>query len=365
MRPTLEVNYSGKQNFRQIVNVDEIFDENVNPHLPLQFRQFSLNSNLNSMFDHFNGIRLDQKEKIAFEDESCVKNIAIMPAYNEECTIAKMIIGCKKYVDLVVVVDDGSTDATAEIAENMGALLVKHEQNQGYGAAIKNCFETARKLNVEKMVILDSDGQHDSDEIPKMLASLNEDIDMVIGSRFLNKQGKNVPAYRKCGMNILDAATNFAGGINVSDTQSGFRAYGKKAIEKIRINDTDMSAGSEILMQINENGLNFKEEEIHCNYDLEKTSSQHPVIHGLNVLIQIIKQIEFRKPFYYYSVPGLILIVIGVGMEIYFYQMAKEGVQLPLMLMLFIRAAMPIGMLATFSGLILHSLSKMLLANKL
>jgi len=87
--------------------------------------------------------------------------IAAMPAHNEDERIAKVVLGAKKHVDKVVVVDDGSTDATVEIAEALGALVVRHEENRGYGAALRTCFETARELDADMMVILDSDGQHD------------------------------------------------------------------------------------------------------------------------------------------------------------------------------------------------------------
>ena len=155
--------------------------------------------------------------------------IAAMPAYNEANSIANVILGCRKYVDKVVVVDDGSCDNTAELAESLGAYVVRHETNKGYGAALKNCFETAKKLDASAMVIIDSDGQHDPREIPKLLDPLKDGFDLVIGSRFVNGNGKNVPAYRKVGMKVLDVATCIAGGLNVTDSQSGFRAYGKKS----------------------------------------------------------------------------------------------------------------------------------------
>ena len=173
--------------------------------------------------------------------------IAAMPAYNEAHVIAEVIKGCKNYVDRVVVVDDGSTDNTVDIAESLGAYVVRHENNIGYGAALKNCFEAARHLGANAMVIIDSDGQHDPSEIPKLLEPLKNGFDLVIGSRFVNGNGKNVPIYRKFGMKVLDVATYVAGGLNVTDSQSGFRAYGKRAIENIHLYDTDMSAGSEIL----------------------------------------------------------------------------------------------------------------------
>ena len=192
--------------------------------------------------------------------------IAAMPAYNEERSIAKMVLGCKKYVDQVVVVDDGSSDATASIAEALGAYVVRHEKNSGYG-------ETARNLGAEKMVIIDSDGQHDAAEIPELLDTLNNGCDLVIGSRFCDGNGENIPAYRKVGMKVLDVATSVAGGVSVTDSQSGFRAYGQRAIESIYIKDSGMSAGSEVLLQAKDNDLSIKEVPIHCRYDVERAST--------------------------------------------------------------------------------------------
>mgnify|MGYP001389216833 FL=1 len=103
--------------------------------------------------------------------------IAAMPAYNEERSIAKMVLGCRKHVDRVVVVDDGSCDATAEIAAALGAEVVRHERNMGYGAALRSCFEAARRMGAERMVIIDSDGQHDASDIPKLLSPLNSGCD--------------------------------------------------------------------------------------------------------------------------------------------------------------------------------------------
>ena len=131
------------------------------------------------------------------------------------------------------------------------------------------------------MVIIDSDGQHNPHEIPQLLEPLKNGFDLVIGSRFVNGNGKNVPSYRKMGMRVLDFATSFAGGLKVTDSQSGFRAYSRKAIEKINLNDSDMSAGSEILIQAKDHKLKYTEVEIHCRYDLENCSSQNPFIHVL------------------------------------------------------------------------------------
>ena len=159
-------------------------------------------------------------------------------------------MGCQKYVDRVVVVDDGSSDATADRAASAGAHIVRHEWNAGYGAALRTCFETAREIwcrqngdhrrrrpalayyNVSSNC--DPDGsQRDPEEIPQLLQPLDRGVDLVIGSRFCKGNGKDILAYRKVGMRILDITTNFLGGLCVTDTQSGFRAYGKRAIDCI------------------------------------------------------------------------------------------------------------------------------------
>ena len=283
--------------------------------------------------------------------------IAAMPAFNEERSIAKMVFMCKKYADLVVVVDDGSSDSTADIAEAMGAHVIRHPKNRGYGGALQTCFKTARDLAADKMVIIDSDGQHDPAEIPKLVEPLNEDIDVVIGSRFINGNGMNVPIYRKIGMKILDSLTNMGSEIKVSDTQSGLRAYGKKAIEKININTINMSAGSEILMQINDHHLKIKEVEIHCSYDVEKTSTQNPVSHGIGVLLGILREIEFKKPLYLLTLPGIILLILGFGSGLFSMNIWIEKGYLPFgptLLMIFVTL---IGVFGVFTGIILHSIS--------
>jgi glycosyltransferase involved in cell wall biosynthesis len=283
-----------------------------------------------------------------------------MPAYNEERSVAKIVLGCRKYVDKVVVVDDGSVDATSEIAEALGAYVVRHDLNRGYGAALRSCFEAARELDADSMVIIDSDGQHDPAEIPKLLKPIENGIDLVIGSRFCNGNGKNVPTYRKIGMKVLDAATNAAGGINVSDSQSGFRAYGRNAINKIMIDGNGMSAGSEILLQAKDNKFKVEEIEIKCRYDVERASTENPVGHGVRVLVNLLRDIELRKPLYYFTVPGVILATTGtsIGLELLrtFYQGGSLSFG-PTLLMIILTL---VGSFMAFSGIILHSISNLI-----
>jgi glycosyltransferase involved in cell wall biosynthesis len=235
-----------------------------------------------------------------------------MPAYNEEKFIAKTIVVAQKYVDQVVVVDDGSTDATREIAENLGAIVVRHQKNCGYGAAIKSIFEKARELHVDALVIFDSDGQHDPQDIETLIERLSHgDVDVVIGSRFVQGKKQDSPQYRIFGMKVLDRFTQFAGAESNTDSQSGFRAYGERAIKSIRISGSGMSAGSEILIQIAENNLIIAEMPIKVRYDIEETSSQNPFRHGLSVIYNLIGLISYRRPLPAFGIPAFVLIIIG------------------------------------------------------
>ncbi len=282
--------------------------------------------------------------------------LAAMPAFNEEKYIAKTIVLAKKYVTDVLVVDDGSKDATFEIARALGAIVVRHPKNQGYGAALKSIFETARSLNADQLVILDADGQHNPNDIPNLLEPLNDGIDVVIGSRFLETSGSGIPTYRKAGMKVLDMATMVAGGINVSDTQSGFRAYGRRAINAIHIHDKGMAAGSEILLHIKENNLKVGEVPIIARYDLEGTSSQGPVSHGLGVLNQLVKVISYRKPMWFFGLPGLALAIFGLFMGSWAFSEYYITSKFPYLLSMVSGLALIIGLLLITSGLILNSI---------
>lgn len=162
-----------------------------------------------------------------------------MPAFNEESYIAKTIIGCRKYVDKIIVVDDGSTDVTAEIAEVLGATVIRHPKNMGYGAAVQTIFKTAREMNADAMVIIDSDGQHNPEEIPKLMEPIiSGKADMVIGSRYLNGDRKKTSVYRRLGQIVLDRATNLNSGLHFTDTQSGFRAFAAHTAPVFRFSRT-------------------------------------------------------------------------------------------------------------------------------
>ena len=111
-----------------------------------------------------------------------------IPAYNEEKNIGRIITELKKIADTIIVCDDGSSDMTSEISENLGAVVVKHEKNLGYGSAIKTIFEKASEINTDVLITFDADGQHKVDDIQSVLGPIkNDQADIIIGSRFLEK----------------------------------------------------------------------------------------------------------------------------------------------------------------------------------
>ena len=215
------------------------------------------------------------------------------------------------YVDKVIVCDDGSTDNTAKRAKESGAIVITHEKNQGYGAAIATLFDYARKQNVQIMITIDGDGQHNPDQIPLLLNAITtHNVDVVIGSRFLDDSTK-ASSYRKTGIKIITSAANYGTNFKVSDSQSGFRAYSKDAIDAIHPTEQGMSVSTEILLKISNKGLSIAEVPITISYDGD-TSEQHSIPHGVSVLMNTLKYVSIKHPLQFYGIPGLVLIISGI-----------------------------------------------------
>lgn len=221
-----------------------------------------------------------------------VNVVAIIPAYNEEKALADVIGKTLEHVDEVIVVDDGSSDKTSEVAIEAGARVIKHSVNLGKGEALKSGFKAIDDDSI--IITIDGDGQHNPSEIPDLVRPIIEDgADLVNGSRYMNGPEENTPAYRRVGQKVLDIATNISAGTKVTDSQSGFRAFSPKSKNVFRFKDTGFGIESEMLVDAAEEGLKIVEIPITVRYDLDG-STKDPITHGVGVLFNIAKDKVLR-----------------------------------------------------------------------
>lgn len=238
--------------------------------------------------------------------------VACIPAYNEENAIADVVLRTKNFVDEVIVCDDGSQDNTLQNAKSAGAKIIVHDKNLGKGAALKSLFNYAKKINADIVVTIDGDGQFKPEEIPILLHPVLEDkYDIVIGYRY--DANNEMPSYRKFGNKILDRITNLATDQEIKDSQSGFRAYSKKAIELIFFKTNGFGADAEILVNASQKRLKMTEKKVTVLYKRgTKTSTKDPVTHSVEVVTSLIELIAIKHSLRYLGIPGFALIVIGI-----------------------------------------------------
>ncbi len=234
-----------------------------------------------------------------------------IPAYNEEKNIALIITKLKKITDSIIVCDDGSSDMTAEISKNLGATVISHKKNMGYGVAINSIFQKSKELNVDLLVTFDADGQHRVEDIQKVIEPIKNNVaDLVIGSRFLDKKS-DVPNYRKIGIKVITQVTNASIRKKLTDSQSGFRAYNGQVLSQISPSDMGMGISTEILIKSSSKGLRIMEVPITILYS-GNTSTHNPVSHGTSVLFSTIKFTSIEHPLKFYGIPSVIFLIIGV-----------------------------------------------------
>ena len=182
-----------------------------------------------------------------------------IPAYNEENNIAGIIIKLKKITNSIIVCDDGSSDMTAEISRNLGATVISHDNNRGYGAAINTLFQKAVEIESDVLVTFDADGQHRIEDIPKLLIPIEKNgVDIVIGSRFLKNESV-VPNYRRMVIKMITDVTNASINQKLTDAQSGFRAYSKRVLAEISPSEMGMGISTEILIKASSKDLKISE----------------------------------------------------------------------------------------------------------
>jgi len=278
-----------------------------------------------------------------------------LPAYNEEKNIAKIIVQLKKVADQIIVCDDGSTDLTSRIAESLGAIVIKHPKNLGYGSAIRSIFLKSREINSDVLVTIDADGQHKIEDIEKVAKPVVDgQADISIGSRFLDKHD-NAPKYRKLGINIITKVTNSSLSEKITDSQSGFRAYNNKVLQALTPSDSGMGISTEILIKSSNLGFKIAEVPTEIQYEGD-TSSQNPVSHGTGVLLSTLKYISIERPLRFYGIPSFILFAIGFIFTFFATQYYAEVGRLNTNLTLIAAGTLVIAVILIVTAILLYSL---------
>ena len=241
-----------------------------------------------------------------------MKIIVGIPAFNEEKNIAVLIIQLKKIADKIIVCNDGSTDLTSKIAEELGATMINHEKNLGYGAAIRSIFLKSKDLDGDILVTFDADGQHRIEDVNRVINPIiNGESDLVIGSRFLDESAKEVPRYRKAGIKLITKITNATIKKQLTDSQSGFRAYSKKVLNELNPSELGMGISTEILIKASAKNFRISEVPIKIIYKGD-TSTHNPISHGSSVLLSTIKFTSIEHPLKFYGIPSMIFFAIGL-----------------------------------------------------
>ena len=284
--------------------------------------------------------------------------IACIPAYNVEKSIVDVVKRSLNFVDKVIVCDDGSSDSTSKNAESVGAVLIKHEKNLGKGAALKSLFKYAREYQADIIVTIDGDGQFLPEEIEKLVKPIQTyQFDVVIGNRFLDKH--EMPSYRKAGNKILDKFTKLAADLPFEDTQSGFRAYSKNAIEKITFSSNGFGVDSEIIIDAVNKGLKITEEYVTVLYNTgEKTSTKNPLSHSMGVIASIIELIAINHPLRYLGIPGFILLILGIVYSVVVLTIFNDTRYFSIPSTLLALGSLVLGLMLLLMSVVLYSISQ-------
>jgi glycosyltransferase involved in cell wall biosynthesis len=275
-----------------------------------------------------------------------------------------VVLEAQKFAGKVIVCDDGSNDHTSKVVERLGADVIKHGSNLGYGAALQSLFKNARLLNADVFITIDADGQHDPREIPRLIKPIvNGDCDVVVGSRFLDKNGTvEMPKYRQFGVKLITKLVNGSAKNGVSDAQSGFRAYNARALECLSLSEMGMGASIELLLELKKFGLKFCEVPISCKYKDGtgiKTSTEHPFTHGIGLLKSIIKLVVEDRPLMFVGVPGIICLALGTLFGVWLMNIYVESSRIVTNIALASIAFVLIGFFMVSTAITLYAINRL------
>jgi glycosyltransferase involved in cell wall biosynthesis len=285
--------------------------------------------------------------------------VIVIPAYNEERFIGSIVLLARQYSRHVIVVDDGSADATAELARLAGAQVIRHPENRGKGAALNTALQAAHLHNPDVVVMLDADGQHSLEELMRVVAPvLSGDADLVIGSRYIGDSSQT-PRHRIWGHWVFNWITRLASGVPASDSQSGYRAFSPQVLPVISFQSSGFSVESEMQFIVNQYGLRLVEVPITVQY--QDKPKRNVFSHGIMVLNGVLRLAGQYRPLLFFGVPGAIVLAAGliwgwVVVDIYSrkLQLAVGYAMISVLLTI-------LGCLMLSTGFILHSVRGLLM----
>ena len=292
-----------------------------------------------------------------------MKILVGIPAYNEEKNIGPLILNLKKQGYEVLVCDDASNDQTCDLSEQLGATVIKHKKNRGYGSAIQSLFNKAREIKPDILVTFDGDGQHNFRDIENLIKPIIDNkSDLVIGSRFLDKKS-HIPKYREVGIKTITKLTNMSHNVNVTDSQSGFRAYSLKTLETIFPTEESMGISTEILIKAGEQNLKISEIPIVVSYE-GKTSTHNPTSQGLTVIGTTLKFLSIKHPLIFYGIPGIIFLTIGLIFTVWTLTNFSETRAIQTNLALISLGSIVLGVMLLLTSILLFSLISVVRENR-
>jgi glycosyltransferase involved in cell wall biosynthesis len=280
--------------------------------------------------------------------------VAIIPAFDEERQVGSIVLRLRQLLDTVIVVNDGSRDATGEVARLAGARVVTHVTNLGYGAAIRSGLEVARELSPRAVVLMDADGQHRVEDVPGVLRPvLAGEADVAVGSRFADHRTQ-VPQLRRFAQHGLTWLSNFGSGVKLTDSQSGMRAFSPRAVEALLLKSTSMSAASEMQFLASDAQLRVCEVPIEVRYFAEV--KRNPIGHGVDVLNGLILLVSQRRPLLFFGLPAMLLLIgaLALGLDV---AQVFSSVRILLVGQLIVAVTLGIiGTLSLFTAIVLNAL---------
>ena len=216
-----------------------------------------------------------------------LKSCVVIPAYNAAKTLGPLVRHIRQLKVDAVVVNDGSTDETAQVATASGALVISHLANHGKGVAVRSGFAFAMEKGYDVVVTMDGDGQHDPAELPRLLEEVARDgVAVVVGNRVQERW--RMPRVRRWTNEVMSGIVSWMARQDIPDSQCGFRVVRRKALEQMRLSSRHFDIETELLLAASRVGWRISSIPIRTIYD-KHPSQIHPLMDGLRFILLIVR----------------------------------------------------------------------------